>query len=33
MVSGFEYIVLIIGLGISLVWAIGAAIVQLFRNR
>ena len=33
MVSGFEYLVLMIGLGVSLVWAVCAAIVQLFRNR
>lgn len=33
MVSGFEYTVLIVGLGVCLVWAVCAAIVQLFRNR
>jgi hypothetical protein len=33
MVSGFEYMVLWIGLGVCLLWAVAAAIVNLFRNR
>ena len=33
MISGFEYLVLMIGLGISLLWAVALLIVNLFRNR
>lgn len=33
MITGFEYVILLIGLGVSILWAVAVAIVQLFRNR
>ena len=33
MITGFEYMIFILGAGVCIIWGICAFIVSLFRNR
>lgn len=33
MITSFEYMIFILGVGVCIVWGISAFIVSLFRNR